>query len=205
MEHLQKQANTNPNADVHAPQEVIDALVTLTRAGLLSWRQDRTVRPTFELEADNLMLNHLHDEDEDDVAGYYMHITREQVEAITQAVELEKQDLAAANAAGNELLPAVKAALEVAQKSEKMMIHTILLTPQNEVITLSEKVSPNTDAWQRLAKRVDEQGIEIVSWTGQEYLIDEDEYYGDELTDDILLESLNDSIDYFDTTGVTVQ
>lgn len=33
MEHLQNQAMRNPNSDVFAPQEVIDALVTLTRVG----------------------------------------------------------------------------------------------------------------------------------------------------------------------------
>ena len=100
MEHLEKQV-TSTSSDVTAPQEVIDALITLTRAGLLTWREDLTVRPTFKLEND--MLNHVIDADEDDVAGYYMHITHDQSKAIKKAIQMERQDLAAirkAEAAG---------------------------------------------------------------------------------------------------------
>jgi hypothetical protein len=101
MEHLQVQANTNPKWDVFAaPQEVIDALVTLTQVGLLTWNEG-AVRPTFELYEyeGKPMLNHIHDEDEDDAAGYLMHITRDQFYAINKAIEQEREGLAKAQAA----------------------------------------------------------------------------------------------------------
>jgi hypothetical protein len=100
MEHLQNQAMRNPNCDVFAPQEVIDALVTLTRAGLLTWVKGR-VRPTFELNPEEpLMLNHIQDEDE--VAGYFMHITREQETAILNAMKTAETELAAVYAAAGQ-------------------------------------------------------------------------------------------------------
>ena len=102
MEHLQNQAMRNPHSDVFAPEEVIDALVTLTRAGLLTWVNGR-VRPTFELNPEEpLMLNHIQDEDEDEAAGYFMHITRKQETAILNAMRAAETELAAVYAAAGQ-------------------------------------------------------------------------------------------------------
>jgi hypothetical protein len=59
-------------------QEVIDALVTLTKAGLLTWKASGstlTTQPTFSLE-DGLILNH---------DGVRVHVSREQACAIGYA------------------------------------------------------------------------------------------------------------------------
>lgn len=55
---------------------------------------NNSVRPTFELTADDLTLNHIHDEDDDEDAGYYMHVTQPQSDAILQAIEAEQKELA---------------------------------------------------------------------------------------------------------------
>lgn len=85
-------------------QNVINAIVTLTRAGLLSWK-DNTVQLTLALDADNLLLSHIHDvHDADEDAGIHlMHVTRKQAGSITEAIEFTQQltvdELIARNAA----------------------------------------------------------------------------------------------------------
>jgi hypothetical protein len=93
MQHLQVQANTNPKSDVHAPQEVIDALLTLTTVGLLTWNEGIT-QPKFSLCENDLTLDHVHDATDVDELGYgdgfLMHVTQEQVDAIKKAIEQER-------------------------------------------------------------------------------------------------------------------
>jgi hypothetical protein len=79
------------------------------------------------------------------------------------------------------------------RKADENTIHIICLTPQGQVVTVSEVWSPTDteDAWVRLAKK-EPRGVEIVSVTDNEFLIGSEEY--DAVDDDILLESLEGAV-----------
>jgi hypothetical protein len=99
MEHLQTQVNKN-GGTVQAPQSVIDALLTLTQAGLLKWKvtgsalTTLTTQPRFNLQGGDLILDHDADSAEDMGAGFRMHVTREQAVAIGMAAKQEREDFA---------------------------------------------------------------------------------------------------------------
>lgn len=96
-----------------------------------------------------------------------------------------------------ELLPAVRQQLNEARKANEDTIHTIALTPQGEVVTVSEVYVPtrrgeDRNLWKRLGEKVEARCgrcNEIVSITSNEFLIGI--YAYDAVDDDILLDSLN--------------
>jgi hypothetical protein len=101
MEHLQTQVNKN-GGTVQAPQAVIDALLTLTQAGLLKWKvtgsalTTLTGQPRFNLHGGDLILDHDADSAENMGAGFRMHVTRKQAVAIGMAAKQERVDFAKA-------------------------------------------------------------------------------------------------------------
>jgi hypothetical protein len=111
-----------------------------------------------------------------------------------------------------ELLEVVYQQLAEAQKADDHTIHTIVLTPDGEVVTVSE-VWSDTDRdgdgglWKRLYAKVKTlcsgQYNEIVSVTGNEFLIGSKDY--DEVDDDILLESLGQAMAVQAATAAAVQ
>src|SRR6266851_2596577 len=97
MEHLQvtleKNWKAKGNSDVKAPQEVVDALVTLTKAGLLNWRIPDAGSASvevgfglFEREDGQSVLNHDLRPDDKEAGGFLMTTTKAQRSALLKAI-----------------------------------------------------------------------------------------------------------------------
>jgi len=103
MEHLQVTLEKSKDSNVNAPQEVVEALVTLTKAGLLVWRTTDTGFASVEVgfgmyASDGVgglenngqpILDHDFDPSDEDAGGFRMRITKRQRSAILKAIEVE--------------------------------------------------------------------------------------------------------------------
>jgi hypothetical protein len=97
MENLQVTLEKSNSSDVKAPQEVVDAIITLTKAGLLNWKDakgysDTSTKVGFDLyETEGQpILNHDFDPDDEDKGGFLMHVTKKQRMAILKTIEAER-------------------------------------------------------------------------------------------------------------------
>jgi hypothetical protein len=98
MEHLQAVVESSPDEDLMAPDTVIEAICTLTRAGLLSWTKSGSTQFTqlglhFDLSA--LNLDHFNVANDEEEGGYSMEITVEQSTAIREAIVKAEQEYTA--------------------------------------------------------------------------------------------------------------
>jgi hypothetical protein len=106
MEHLQvpleKNMTKNGNSDVKTPQEVVDAIITLTKAGLLNWRTPDVGSASvevgfglFEREDGQSVLNHDFRPDDEESEGFLMTTTKAQRSALLKAITAEAKAAAA--------------------------------------------------------------------------------------------------------------